>query len=530
MLLILSIFILVFIALVIAVVHVLRPTFSYFWLLAAIGVWLAWPLVLISRSRVPERINLFIWEFPGLAPISTSLLLDSVSWSFALALITLALSMVLTDVAPASADRKLASGWSDLASSLFITGISTAAVLSGDLITILMAWAALDLAESIIWLLKTGSGETKERAIIAFSTRLAGIFLAVWAVMVSARSGTALTFDSLTPQTSTILLIAAGVRLGVIPPNTPLPRLSPPKRGIKTMLRIAPASASLVLLARTASVGVAPALSLILLAFSVFAAIYGSLTWAMASEELEGGLYWVLGIASLSFGAAVRTQPEASLAWGIAMLLSGGLISLFSARARWLSLIIIFGAINISALPFTPTWYGASVFSPLLSVYSILFLVSYIFLLSGFLKHAFSARAPLSGAERWVWLIYPWGLGLLPLTNVLIAWLGRPVSEDLTPLLPSGRETIPAVIGSILVILGLILQQRGVHFPTQIWGPLKAALSLNWLYRSLWALYAYMRRIFSIVNLALEGGGGILWALLIMALLISLYIQIGRGG
>jgi hypothetical protein len=50
---------------------------------------------------------------------------------------------------------------------------------------------------------------------------------------------------------------------------------------------------------------------------------------------------------------------------------------------------------------------------------------------------------------------------------------------------------------------------------------------LDWLYRFIWFVYETLGKILTIFSAILEGDGGVLWALLLLVLLVSL---IGRGG
>jgi hypothetical protein len=52
-------------------------------------------------------------------------------------------------------------------------------------------------------------------------------------------------------------------------------------------------------------------------------------------------------------------------------------------------------------------------------------------------------------------------------------------------------------------------------------------LHLDWLYRSIWFIFGLLGRLISVATAMLEGDGGVLWALLLLALLVSL---VGRGG
>ena len=53
---------------------------------------------------------------------------------------------------------------------------------------------------------------------------------------------------------------------------------------------------------------------------------------------------------------------------------------------------------------------------------------------------------------------------------------------------------------------------------------LSSLLSLGWLYILLWAVYRRMEQAVLVLTAVLEGDGGVLWVLVLLALLISLII------
>ena len=111
MILLIATLMLISVALIMVGMRLLRPRFSYFWLIAATAATLAWVIVLAARWLTPDEwpnmIPLVTWEPDFLFPVSPALLLDDISWSFSLVLVTLALAALLTDAGRKPlADRK----------------------------------------------------------------------------------------------------------------------------------------------------------------------------------------------------------------------------------------------------------------------------------------------------------------------------------------------------------------------------------------------------------------------------------------
>ncbi len=525
LLILVPIVILLITPLIMLIIRVLQPEFGFFWLVAAIGALTAWPAVLLLSLRVPESLTLVAWKPEQILPASPVLLLDSISWPFAMALATLVLAVILTDVAHVPQVN-----WSAWISSLTISAFGMLAVFAGNPLTLILAWGAIDLVELIILLSLSLKSDDRERIVILFSTRIAGIILLIAAGMAAHSNGELLTFTNISPQISIYLLLACGLRLGVVPLHQPFLSDITRRRGLGTLLRMAPTATSLVLLTRTAAVGISTALTPFILGLTALAAIYAGVSWVSASDELDGRPFWIMGGAALAIAAAVRSQPTASLTWGIATLLSGALLFLLSARHRFLKIFILLSWLGFSALPYTAAWEGVNLFSSPFNPFQIVFLITQVLLLIGYARFALHTGPSMSGVERWVWLIYPWGLALLPLSQYLITYLGRSViSGENTPF-PSLMASWQGLLSLMLTGLATVWMRRGGRIQPQVVQVIRSGLSLNWFYRILWSLYRSLGHLVAFVSLILEGEGGILWTLLILTLLFSLLAQSGLGG
>ncbi len=573
MLILLTIFLFIFTPFAMLILYLVRPKLSIQGFLAVLAVLVAWPMVFLARSDIQHVITLLQWKPESLFPISPSLLIDNISWYFALALSSLSLTVVITSIAQLGQSSKLdhipaqkitqvnegtntieggnslnepAAGyepgstpdWVLWASILALTSFGLVAVTAGNMLTLLLAWAALDIIELIILLGQMLQSKTRERIILAFSAKMAGIITVLMAGIILWSQGASLSFEAISLPVSTYLVLAAGLRLGVLPFHLLFTQGLPIRRGLGTVLRLVPAASSYILLVRVSYVGVTGNITPYLLGLATLAGLYAAVKWLGAKDELSGRPYWLLGTASLAIAAAILNHPAGCLAWSIASLLSGGLIFSMPIRHRNLIPLIALGLINLSALPFSPTWQGTELYQyssyfpvnlTLFSLFSFFFLLIQSFLLAGFFRHVLRGIFPATEAspehiERWVWFLYPIGLIFIELTHVLIGWWFHPNLNEV-PL--SGWIMGPLA----LVITGLILfiaWRRLRPFSllsrltkTNFWNNL---LSLDWPYRLLWKSFRTISRLFGVISTLLEGDGGILWALVLFAL-IFVFLQ-----
>ncbi len=519
---VLPIAILLVFSLALLAIRVIRPKFSYFWLVAALCVLVAWPIQFISRLAIPTETSLPAWQPLTYFFQSPKLLLDEVSWPFALALVSLALAVILTDVA-----RAAEADWLAWASSLSITALGLIAVLAGNPLTLMLAWSALDLAEVLILLSETLKGETREQILIAYAARLAGIFSLLIAAISARANGQGLTFETITPGVSLYLLIAAGLRLGVLPLHLPFLEELHLRRGLGTLLNLVPAATSLMLLTRTASVGTPENLAPYLLVLAGLAALYAGISWLSASNELDGRPFWILGLASLALASAVRGEIAATQAWGLTTLFSGGLIFLLSARHRLLHAVAALGLLGLLGLPYLPSWQSVNLFHSPFHALLLVFWLAQIMFAAGYIRFLSKPGDRLAGVERWVWVIYPWGLALLPLTHILITIqsMQQPGGKP-----PGLLQFWPSLVSILAITGGVLLYRRGFRFPARLTQNFQRTLSLRWLYRIAWQLYRFGARSVAFINVILEGEGGLLWTLLLLVILLSVLVQQQAGG
>ncbi len=494
----------------------LRPAFAYHWLVAAGGAFLAWAAVWALWPRLPLTLPLFAWGPPELLFESPRLAADPTSWPFALALATLTLSVILTDVGRAAEAR-----WSSWAGSLALGALGVLAVLAGNPLTLALAWSVIDFVELAV-LLGRVEPEARPRAVTSFATSLVGTMFLLMAAIWTNGQNIPFGFDVILPAPSVLLVLAVGLRLGVLPLQAPLLQEPALRRGLGSMVRLVPPAASLVLLVRVAEVGVFAQALPYLLALVLLAALYAGSAWALAADEITGRPFWILAMTALATAAALRGAPFAALAWSLALLYGGGVLFLASARERALIPLAVLASFTLLALPFSPALSGAQMFSPFHPLTAAL-VIPYAFILAGYLRHLLRPTERFVGLERWVWVVYPLGLLLLPLTFIVAG------------LLLSSRDAAapiiwPGLAGIVLSAILAVAYRRGWRVGTPALQIMDAVFSFKWLYVLARRVYGLLGRFVSLFAGLLEGQGGVLWALLLVALLATVVVQLAGGG
>lgn len=502
------------------------------WLISATAAILTWVVVLIQQFIRPAPFSLTEWYLGEGATTGLIFQLDQSSWPYAFGLVSLILAVMMTDASRFEFQTDL-EGW---VGSLVVTIGGLLAVLAETPLALILAWTIIDVFEMMIVLRTVERQEQKQQAVIAFGARLAGILMVVWAVLESRGRGQGLTLESFPPEAGIFLLIAAGLRLGVIPlhlPYTEEPRL---RRGLGTAIRLVGPASSLVLLSRLPPTVAPPVWAPYFLIFTSLAAVYGSVRWLTGKDDLAARPYWIIAMAGLAIGSAVRGRPMAALAWGTTLLFAGGAIFLFSARNRPLRAFLILCWIGLSGLPFTPAasgWQGLVVMP--FNLLDIVNILAHSLLLLGFLKYVLAPGSTPDEMEGWAKVVYGLGLGVFIVSYWLVGIFGWQGSFTLGNWWASTISVVLCLGGGI----GAWLLNRRPRRPMEVdegWFTLFVrkvsaiigqVLNLNWLYRLAAFFFRILQRLVGFVTLILEGEGGILWALVLLVLIISFLLPGG---
>lgn len=490
-----------------------RPNARYAWLVAVGGAMLALGSVFIWLTQMPFNLTLPAWQPQSVFANPILFRADQTSLPLALSITALTLTILLTAITRSAITNSFT--W---AGTLALGGIGLLAVTADNPLTLLLVWGALDLTELLTQLRSVQGAANNEKVVISFSTRAIGNSLLLWANIVSIAEGSTFDFQSIAPGAGLYLVIAAGLRLGVLPLHLPYASETTLRRGIGTSFRLVSAVSSLVLLAHVPAAGITSTLTPFLLGLAVITALYSGWMWLRAPDELTGRPYWIINLAALSVISALSGNPLGVVAWGSALILVGGSIFLASAQQVWADRALLVGVWSLSALPFSLT---ASAWLGNLGFFVPFVMIAQALLMAGFTRQALrsGARASLDSQPGWANKIYPAGIILLVIFQVLLGFIGWDGALQ---------------VGAWLQALITALLTFGLVWATprlRILNPIRAhwvspAISgLSSAYGGFWVIYRILRRIGQTIITSLEGEGGMMWTLLLIVLFISFMTQ-----
>ncbi len=492
--------------------------YRYSWLIATSGALFAWLSVFAWQlSKMPFQIQLPLWQPASLFPQAPFFVADGIAWAFALSLVSLCLAVIVTAVIRENFPYSLS--WMG---NLILTALGVLAVTADNPLTLVLLWAAIDIAELIAHIRIVEQPRLSERVVVAFASRATGILILLWADMISLSNGIVLDFRAAPPQAGLYLVIAAGLRLGVLPLHLPYANETSLRRGFGTGLRMISAGSSLILLARIPASSLASPFTPYLMLLISFAGLYGAWMWMRAPDELTGRPYWMIGMGSLALAAALRANPVGAAAWSVALILAGGALFLASAQTRRLERALFVGVWAISALPFSLASTGWISRGPGFWYALPMLVAAHAMLIAGLIRHIqrSSTRAVFDLQPLWARNVYPIGIMILLIAMIGLALFGWDGSFQ------PGNWIVG--LAASLLALGLIWLTPRLRILNPVRAHWVRPDNPSWLdlvYQTLWNGYRQLSRLSALLSDALEGESGVMWTLLFLVLFISVFTQ-----
>ncbi len=515
---------------IIAILARRRPEIGSTWMIAAAVSLLAWLVLAATPTRFFPEVDLSGWlpfENPSLEILFR---LDRDAWQYSFAILALNVAVLFTSSARIHV-RNESFIW---AGSLILSAIGLMACSSISPVSLILAWTLLDFSELGFVLFIRPDRKIEPSSLASFTWRVLGTLVFAGVFIIAGVDGQLPTFKALSPMFFPAIILAVLLRLAVLPLHPQVSTQSTINRSAGNVINlIAPASA-LVFLGRLKGEYSFSSLPVtLLLAFMMLYMLYAAFKWSSASGELHGRPFWVISTVVFGFACVLHGQAEYSTTWGMILLLGGGSLFLASPRNKWVSILLMVVFFGISAIPGSPSmsaWNGIIQGSLYISIPVFMLAAALIFF--GFLKFAQIPEGDFSGVDRWVKVIFPAGFGILIITQWVVFIRTLPASFSFTYWW----------CGVIVVVLALIIflwKQRILpesltrKFIIQssfqrfnLGDRANTFFGMSWLMKGAGAIFNLIQRVLNLIVGVLEGEGGILWAILLLALLIS-YFQFG---
>jgi hypothetical protein len=480
------------------------------WWLIAVGVaLLSWLYALSLFISIPVTFEVSVWRPEELFSTKLELVLDRTGWISIFSASTLLLTVLMTAVArPGEVTAR------GRAMMLGHSGLAIVAMLAGNLLTVAITWALMDIAAFSF--LASASKRVGSGPLVArLAVDGAGVVLVLGAAVAEAAG------DGARPPIAVALISAAVLlRIGLLPPHFALPALPGVRRGLGTLLRFLPPAAALCALGRGLGPGIPDAAVPLLRLGGLLGIVVGSLRWMSDPDAVGGRRFLILGLSGLgvlssTIGGAV---PEIVVsATGVMVLLLGALVSVSEVHAPFHRIWPVLGALFVVGMPFTPgaPLVGALVrglSTPSERAIAAAGLVGTLPLALGVLRRALSSQTPWPTSERMVKILYGTGLILPLLAGVgLEVWSGSQIGGG------------HAIVFGALTLLGAIAALVLPRIPRRRldrWRRLFHYLDPSPGYRLLWLVAVGFLRVLRSLGNLLEGEGAMLWTYVALLLIL----------
>ena len=533
--------ILVLLAGSVALLAGLQPRFRFVGLVGVVAAAFAvLALLLLGAQPLPAENIVSSWGPADLFAGPLMFRIDASGWLMSLAVGVATLTIFLTGFARAGG-RRLA----PRATTLLITAAALAAIFAADLVTLAVAWGLLDLLYFVA-LVALSEGDERQ-AVLSLGFNATSTLLVVAAAIHATSTGAGLVFGqaSFGPRATLLLALAAVFRLGLFPLHLSLPIEANLRQGLGTVLRLAPAAVAIVLLARVISAEGTLPLRPWLTVAGIAGLWMGASQWWVATEPWQGLPFAVVSQSSVALLTGLWGGPLAAaglVAHGLALVLGGAVLFLYQGadeRAPWHAVLPGLAGAAVVGVPFLTGFTGQWVlFTGLISAGNYLVLALTVLgqalLAAGVLRQCFwpALEALPSGPETQVARgAYVGGLAL-PLVFLLVAgisphglgeFIGVPEMPDYLQLIePIGILALGLILVAATGGLALWRFEPELRGSTDaLWSTLTAMTRMNWLYNAVWQVYRGVSAVLQTAAEILDGGGAVLWAVL-LALVIWL--------
>ena len=471
----------------------------------------ALPVELVIRSGTASIFN----------HLPFTLTLDQTAWAFQTTLLTILSAVLLT-----ATRRQASSGPSAWLGTLGIALVGLVAIQAGTLSTLLSAWFVIDTLELVVLLVSLRPSYNLGKLVTSFLLRYAGILLALIAII---QPG-----EQTINNVNIYVFLAVMLRLGAFP-FWPYWGETKTLTGLGTMMLAVRVTSVLVPLARLAAGSIPPQWAALLTTYCLLLMFYCAIQWLRMAATQDRRVYWIIGYGLVACMCVIHDQASAGVMWGVTALLCGSSLFLMTDRSRYYIGLPLAGLLAMTGLPYTPISSGWSgLLGTPVDWRATPFIFAHVLFLAGFLRLAFTTGESEGKMEGLARFAYPTGLILL----LLMPWAILLVAGVETPLLDwwAGFITFALFLVILIIFRAQLFEDAELKLPkSRFWTTSKsildrilAALQQDWLVNLFSRFFGWVGRITSVISNILEGDGGVLWVLLLLALFATLIS--GSGG
>lgn len=516
---------LIFFALIAIVLGIFRwrgMRMAYLWLVPVIIALVCWLIFVILP--IPSNGNVI--RIPGLFSLfkggGLSFNLAETSWGFIFLVITLVLVYFLTLLVRLEDEKRTALwiGWLSL---------STAAILAftaGNLTTLVVTWSFFDILDFIFTFLFFRTGNLRESLGNFLFSRVPSLGLLIISGIFLSSPGDQWLPAPLLPAAYFLLFLAALFRMNILhfrTENSDFEKNIFSFDLLKRMLLVLLGFSLLSLLPIQFLSDQSQIALMSLLSLLAVLLIFISLKRKISTRDL-----WLNVIICLGFMTTISGSTIALVGWAGVVMLGMGIPFFYSHRSKRYRMFGLLGILSLAGLPYSISGFAlAGLTTSLSMIWLIPGLFIYSFLLYDHIRYIYTLEEEKETSETPYLALNLFGLFLFSLSpfTILIK----------NPILASNVLRF-WWIGIVLTIFCLIYywMEKKVRWKVTFIKRLDSLILnfnniaiIQWL-RDIWLWISwFVSGLVQFLTRLLEGEGGVLWAVVILVLLVSL-ISVGR--
>jgi hypothetical protein len=491
------------------------------WAVSAAFAAVCWLLGMTLIFRYPAILRFSVWQPENLFQSPLLLSLDRTSWVYLYAMTTVLLAMIFTAAArPAIASAGVRAFW------FFYTGLAILAILAANLLTLAITWALMDFMTLVFYVRLAGRPLDVQRALFRSGVDMVGVLLLLAGASLNHLAGgdTLITTPFVSLSGVFLVLLAALIRLGLMPLHFGAPGFEPLRRGLGTLLRLFPPAVSLALLTRMFEIGLPEATRPWLLLAGITGMIVGGIRWILEADAIRSRPFFVMGVSSLAVLVGLNgAGAEGVRAAGVMLLLMGATLSLAEIHTPANRIWPLIAALVLIGAPWTPGGIIAGLFGEAFVegralVTTVISVIGMAALGLGALHVFFEEETPWPTAESLTRLTYGLGLAIPVLVGIGVGIWFRTL-PGLSGLIVFGSA---ALFGGA----GFLLLRRLPATQAQRWQAIADRVDPQPVYRLLWYPLRSLARIVRSVGAVFEGEGALIWMFVVLLFVV---LALGAG-
>lgn len=494
---------------------------AYIWMMLVSISLILWLLLLVFPKDRFSPLIISNWFRFGDTVISLRFALTSRNWILAISLLAFNLAFFLTGIARLNVRTDL-KYW---IIQLVLIALSFLAVLSADLWSVVLFWTALDLLDLVFHRIisKEIGGNTYFQKI---TFKFLGSMLLIWNIAALSGSGFNPLIDGLVASTSnTSLFLAAFLHSGIFPLKTEPGKNSEGESGklLKSAFSVINFVVSFSLIISLPAPELPLLLSFFISLISYFIIISSMIHWVL-NKDLEVSLKFLLIGEAGVFIFLYFSGATQYITYRLALItLSVLWLVLFTRRGKNLAVFPVINIFFASGLPISLIAFGPRGFiGSEFSLGLVVLIVMQVLFFLGYLKHVFEKNEEFNDLEVWYQAAYLAGL-FLPLLSIAAI-----IFNSMSSLANEIQYWWVGAIVATLASIGFFYTKRKKFFnkspqytseAKMVW--LWKFLTFEWFFKIISFIKDMIGNFINGFSGLLEGEGGILWALVLLLLILT---------